>query len=89
MQPNEKQRGRRETATRTGAWWSLIETTPMNTTATLLPAVEGQAILFPSWLEHYTEENRSGVARVSLAFNLMLTGGFGSAETFAAGYVTP
>ena len=68
---------------------SLIESTPMNSTATRLPALEGQAILFPSWLEHYTEENRSGVARVSLAFNLMLTGGFGSAETFAAGYVTP
>jgi uncharacterized protein (TIGR02466 family) len=68
---------------------ALIEATPMNATATALPAVEGQMILFPSWLEHYTEENRAEVPRVSIAFNLMLTGGFGSPETFAAGYVAP
>ncbi|MBI1777301.1 MAG: hypothetical protein HYR63_18345 [Proteobacteria bacterium] len=68
---------------------SLIEVTPMNSTAARLPAVEGQMVLFPSWLEHYTEENRAQLPRVSIAFNLMLTGGFGSPESFAAGYVEP
>ncbi len=68
---------------------SLIEITPMNSTAASLPAVEGQMVLFPAWLEHYTEANRASVPRISIAFNLMLTGGFGSAETFAAGYIEP
>jgi uncharacterized protein (TIGR02466 family) len=68
---------------------SHAESTPMNSPAVRLPAIEGQAILFPSWLEHQTEVNRSAAPRVSIAFNLMMTGGFGSAETFAAGYVTP
>ena len=68
---------------------TLLESTVMNSTMACLPAIEGQVILFPSWLEHYTEENRSPVPRISIAFNMMLTGGFGSAETFAAGYVTP
>lgn len=35
------------------------------------------------------EPNRSSVARISLAFNPMLIGNFGSAGTFAAGYVAP
>ncbi len=68
---------------------SVTEVTDMNSTVARLPAVEGQALLFPSWLEHYTERNESTVRRVSIAFNLMLVGGFGSAETFAAGYVAP
>jgi uncharacterized protein (TIGR02466 family) len=68
---------------------SLAEVTPMNSTAARLPAEEGQMVLFPAWLEHYTEENRSAEPRISIAFNLMLTGHFGSAETFAAGYVAP
>jgi uncharacterized protein (TIGR02466 family) len=66
---------------------SLAEITPMNSTAARLGAQEGQMILFPAWLEHYTEENRSPVPRISIAFNLMLRGHFGSAETFAAGYL--
>jgi uncharacterized protein (TIGR02466 family) len=68
---------------------ALAEITPMNSTAARLAPAEGQMILFPSWLEHYTEENRSAVPRVSIAFNLMLTGDYGSPETFAAGTVQP
>ncbi len=68
---------------------TIAEITDMNSTAVRLPAVEGQMLLFPSWLEHFTETNRSDVPRVSIAFNLMLTGSFGSPETFAGGYVRP
>ena len=68
---------------------SIAEITDINSMAIRLPSVEGQMILFPSWLEHFTEANRSAVPRVSIAFNLMLTGGFGSPETFAGGYVQP
>jgi uncharacterized protein (TIGR02466 family) len=68
---------------------SVTTVTEMNSTVTRLPAVEGQMLLFPSWLEHYTERNEAPLPRISLAFNLMLIGNFGSAETFAAGYVAP
>ena len=68
---------------------SVTTATEMNSTVAQLPAIEGQALLFPSWLEHYTERNESTVRRVSIAFNLMLVGSFGSPETFAAGYVAP
>ncbi len=68
---------------------AIAEITDINSTAIRLPSVEGQMILFPSWLEHFTETNRSQVPRISIAFNLMLTGGFGSPETFAGGYVRP
>jgi len=68
---------------------TIAEVTDMNSMAVRLPAVEGQMILFPSWLEHFTEANRSGSPRISIAFNLMLTGGFGSPETFAGGFVQP
>ncbi|MBM3535345.1 MAG: hypothetical protein FJX60_20200 [Alphaproteobacteria bacterium] len=66
---------------------TVTKPTEMNSTMTRLPSVEGQAILFPSWLEHYTERNEADVPRISIAFNLMLVGNFGSPETFAAGYV--
>src|SRR5688572_9411229 len=61
----------------------------MNSTVATVSAVEGQALLFPSWLEHYTETNQSQTARISIAFNLMLAGNFGSPEKFAGGYVAP
>jgi uncharacterized protein (TIGR02466 family) len=68
---------------------SVVTPSEMNSTVARLPAVEGQALLFPSWLEHYTEKNESPSPRVSIAFNLMLVGNFGSPENFAAGYVAP
>lgn len=68
---------------------TLSEVTDLNSMAIRLPAVEGQMLLFPSWLEHHTEANRADRPRVSVAFNMMLTGGFGSPETFAGGYVAP
>jgi uncharacterized protein (TIGR02466 family) len=66
---------------------SVTKANEMNSTMARLPAIEGQAILFPSWLEHYTERNEDEIPRISIAFNLMLVGNFGSPETFAAGYV--
>jgi len=68
---------------------TVTQWTALNSTKARLPAVEGRAVLFPSWLEHYTESNDSDVARISIAFNLMLTGGFGSPETYAGGYIQP
>jgi uncharacterized protein (TIGR02466 family) len=66
---------------------TLAEITPMTAMASRIEAKDGRMILFPSWLEHYTEENRAAAPRISLSFNLMLTGNFGSPETFAGGYV--
>lgn len=36
--------------------------------------VEGQMLLFPSWLEHRVEENLSDQERVSIAFNVKVMG---------------
>jgi len=66
---------------------TVTQSNEMNSTVARIAAIEGQMLLFPSWLEHYTERNDAAVPRVSIAFNLMLVGNFGSAETFAAGYV--
>jgi len=36
-------------------------------------AAEGTLILFPAWLPHSVEENKSGEIRISVSFNLMFT----------------
>ncbi len=36
-------------------------------------ATEGTLILFPAWLPHSVEENKSGEIRISVSFNLMFT----------------
>jgi uncharacterized protein (TIGR02466 family) len=40
----------------------------------------GMLLLFPSWLEHLVEPNRSNERRISLSFNVMLKGELGRAE---------
>ena len=41
-----------------------------NSGAWLLPPVENQLVMFPSWLQHSVEENLSDEERISIAFNL-------------------
>ena len=33
---------------------------------------EGELVMFPSWLKHWVEPNRSGDERISLAFNIQI-----------------
>ncbi len=35
-------------------------------------AKEGRMVIFPAWVSHYVEENRSGETRVSRSFNASL-----------------
>lgn len=34
----------------------------------------GSMVIFPSWLQHYTDPNRSGIERICIAFNVSLCG---------------
>ena len=40
-------------------------------------AQEGQLLMFPSWLQHQVQENRSDEERISISFNVMLKGRVG------------
>jgi uncharacterized protein (TIGR02466 family) len=46
------------------------------------PSIENRIILFPSWLSHYVSVNTSKEDRISVAFNVMLTGQVGRPEDF-------
>ena len=46
------------------------------------PSFENRMILFPSWLSHYVPENKSNEDRISIAFNVMLTGQVGRPDDF-------
>tara|TARA_B100000902_G_C26937400_1_gene729341 strand:+ start:48 stop:665 length:618 start_codon:yes stop_codon:yes gene_type:complete len=46
------------------------------------PSLQNRMILFPSWLSHYVPENKSTEDRISIAFNVMLTGQVGRPEDF-------
>ena len=46
------------------------------------PSVENRLLLFPSWLSHFVPVNESSNDRVSLAFNVMLTGVVGNPQDF-------
>jgi uncharacterized protein (TIGR02466 family) len=35
---------------------------------------DGTLLLFPAWLDHSVDENRSAEERISVSFNLMFTG---------------
>ena len=41
-----------------------------NSGAWILPPVENQLVMFPSWLQHSVEDNLSDEERISIAFNL-------------------
>ena len=53
------------------------EFTLQNSDRHYLQPDEGMLIMFPSWLEHSVAENKSGADRLSISFNIMLTGTIG------------
>jgi uncharacterized protein (TIGR02466 family) len=55
----------------------LKENTDYNSDRHALPPFEGLLAMFPSWLEHSVEANMSGSDRLSISFNIMLTGEIG------------
>ncbi len=47
----------------------------VNSFTVKIPPREGNLLLFPAWLEHHVEENRSSEQRISIAFNVALMSG--------------
>lgn len=47
--------------------------TGINTDLVVVRVHEGQLLLFPSWLEHSVDPNRSSIERISVSFNLMFS----------------
>jgi uncharacterized protein (TIGR02466 family) len=60
--------------------------TPENTEMVVLKVGDGTLLLFPAWLQHSVDTNRSSRPRISFSFNLMFTG---FAETMARPGWTP
>lgn len=58
------------------------EHTLENSAAVSFPPIEGQLLLFPSWLEHQVDFNIGNEDRISIAFNIMLTGQYGEEGKF-------
>lgn len=56
---------------------AVLESTPHNSHRREIGPGEGLLILFPSWLEHGVDRNESGADRLSISFNVMLTGEIG------------
>ena len=46
------------------------------------PSVQNRLLLFPSWLNHYVDTNHSSDDRISVAFNIMLSGTIGDPRYF-------
>lgn len=46
------------------------ETNVINSYTVKVPPREGSLLLFPSWIEHHVEENKSSEQRISIAFNI-------------------
>lgn len=53
------------------------EITLQNSDRHYLQPDEGMLVMFPSWLEHSVAENTSGADRLSISFNVMLSGTIG------------
>ena len=45
--------------------------TAENTDQVVVSVTDGMVLLFPAWLEHSVDPNRSGTTRISLGFNIM------------------
>ena len=58
----------------------VTELTAYNTDQVLVTVENGTLLVFPAWLPHTVDENRSECARISVSFNLMFTS---FAETMA------
>jgi len=54
------------------------ERNPFNAAKQRITPQPGRLLLFPAWLEHSVDRNKSGKPRVSVAFNLALKGLIGS-----------
>ena len=52
----------------------VTELTVENTEQVVLKVADGMLLLFPAWLQHSVDPNRSDSLRVSLGFNVMFTG---------------
>jgi uncharacterized protein (TIGR02466 family) len=55
----------------------LTENTNQNSDRHYVTPFEGMMILFPSWLEHSVTKNTAGADRLSISFNVMLSGEIG------------
>jgi uncharacterized protein (TIGR02466 family) len=53
---------------------SVTQPTAENTEVAMVRVKTGSLLLFPAWLQHAVDVNRSGRPRVSLSFNLMFPG---------------
>ena len=56
---------------------------PLNSSEFRYEGAPGALLLFPAWLEHGVEANRSPEERITLAMNLMVKGPLGSREQLA------
>lgn len=61
----------------------IREATPFNSHTYSVTPETGQMIMFPSWLAHRVAINRSKEERISLSFNVMMTGGYGFDRAYA------
>ena len=51
----------------------MVELTAENTDQVVVRVRDGTLLLFPSWLEHSVDANRSDEERISISFNLMFS----------------
>jgi uncharacterized protein (TIGR02466 family) len=51
----------------------VVELTGENTDQVVVRVSDGMLLLFPSWLEHSVDANRSDKERISISFNLMFS----------------
>jgi len=58
----------------------VTELTAENTEQVVVKVVDGTLLMFPAWLQHSVDPNRSGRTRISLGFNIMFSA---YAETMA------
>ena len=59
-----------------------LESNQNNSDLWFFPSFENRMLLFPSWLSHYVPVNKSKEDRISIAFNVMLTGQVGKPEEY-------
>jgi uncharacterized protein (TIGR02466 family) len=57
--------------------------TPLNSLELEYAASEGTLLLFPAWLEHGVRPSRTDEERITIAWNLMLSGTIGSHSQLA------
>lgn len=53
---------------------AVTEPTAENTEVAMVRVQTGSLLLFPAWLQHAVDVNRSSRPRISLSFNLMFPG---------------